>query len=78
MKSCGEALFEKVIIEKVLRLFTPQFNYIVVATKHSKDTNTMRIEELQSSLETQELHLTERNFEQEEPKVSMAREQKEV
>ncbi|XP_050902017.1 uncharacterized protein LOC127109618 [Lathyrus oleraceus] len=36
-----------------------------LAIKHSKDTNTMRIEELQIRLEAQELHLTERKFEQE-------------
>lgn len=51
MKACGESLSEQVIIDKVLRLLTPQFDYIVVAIEHSKDNSTMRIEELQSSLE---------------------------
>lgn len=59
MKACGETLSEQVIIEKVLRSLTPQFDYIVVAIKHSKYTITVRIEELQSSLEAQELRLTE-------------------
>ena len=54
------SLSEQVIIEKVLRSLTPQFDYIVVATKHSKETSTMRIEELQSILEAQELHLTQK------------------
>lgn len=46
MKSCGETLSEQVIIEKVLRFLTHQFNYIIVAIEHSKYLSTMRIEEL--------------------------------
>ncbi|KAK2364715.1 hypothetical protein QL285_089556 [Trifolium repens] len=65
MKACGETLSEQVIIEKVLRSLTPQFDYIVVAIEHSKDLETMRIEELQSSLEAHELRLTERTSEKE-------------
>lgn len=30
MKSYGETLSEEVIIEKILKSFTPQFDYIVV------------------------------------------------
>lgn len=63
MKSCGEILSEQVIIEKVLRSLTPQFDYIVIAIEHSKDLRTMRVEELQSSLEAQKLHMTEKNSE---------------
>ncbi|KAK2403434.1 hypothetical protein QL285_052871 [Trifolium repens] len=65
MKACGETLSEQVIIEKVLRSLTPQFDYIVVVIEHSKDLETMRIEELQSSLEAHELRLTERTSERE-------------
>src|SRR3954471_3385560 len=65
MKACGETLSEQVIIEKILRSLTPQFDYIVVSIEHSKDLETMRIEELQSSLEAQELRLTERTSERE-------------
>ena len=65
MKSCGETISEQVIIEKVLRSFTPQFDYIVVAIEHSKNISTMRIEELQSSLEAHELCLTERTSKRE-------------
>ncbi|XP_050900724.1 uncharacterized protein LOC127107480 [Lathyrus oleraceus] len=50
---------------KILRSLTPPFDYIVVEIKHSKDLITMRIKELQSNLEAQELHLTERNSERE-------------
>ena len=46
MKFCGETLSEQVIIEKTLTSLTPRFDYVVVAIKHSKDLDTMRIEEL--------------------------------
>ncbi|XP_050903136.1 uncharacterized protein LOC127115709 [Lathyrus oleraceus] len=62
MKSYGETLSEQVIIEKVMRSLTPQFDYIVVEIECSKDLRTMRIKELQSS-EAQEFHLSERTFE---------------
>ncbi|KAK2398886.1 hypothetical protein QL285_048781 [Trifolium repens] len=65
MKACGETLSEQVIIEKVLRSLTPQFDYIVVAIEHSKDLSSMRVEELQSSLEAHELRMTERTSERE-------------
>ncbi|XP_050898000.1 uncharacterized protein LOC127104903 [Lathyrus oleraceus] len=65
MKSYGEILSEESIVEKVLRSLTPQFDYIRVEIEHSKDLSTMRIEKLQSSLETQKLRLTERNSEME-------------
>ncbi|XP_050895389.1 uncharacterized protein LOC127102011 [Lathyrus oleraceus] len=65
MKLCGETLSEERTIEKVLRSLTPQFGYIVVEIKHSKDLNTMIIEELQNSLEAQEFCLTKRNSEME-------------
>ncbi|XP_050888532.1 uncharacterized protein LOC127093633 [Lathyrus oleraceus] len=65
MKSCGKTLSGQVIIEKVLISLTPYFDYIVVVIGHSKDLSSMRIKELQSSLEAQELCLTERTFERE-------------
>ncbi|KAK2386221.1 hypothetical protein QL285_060140 [Trifolium repens] len=65
MKACGETLSEQVIIEKVLRSLTPQFDYIVVAIEHSKDLSTIKVEELQSSLEAHELRMTERTSERE-------------
>ncbi|WJX37062.1 hypothetical protein P8452_24874 [Trifolium repens] len=72
MKACGETLSEQVIIEKVLRSLTPQFDYIVVAIEHSKDLSTMRLDELQSSLEAQELRMTERTSEREEQQALKA------
>ena len=60
MKACGECLSEKIIIEKILRSLTSQFDYIVIEIEHSEDLSTMRVEELQSILEAHELRMNER------------------
>ena len=54
MKTCGETISEQMIVEKVLRSLTAQFDHIVVAIEQSKDTSTMKIDELQGSLEALE------------------------
>ena len=51
MKACEEELKDQMLIEKVLRTLTPKFDHIVVAIEESKDLTSMRLEELQSSLE---------------------------
>ena len=65
MKACGKTLSEQVIIEKILRSLTSQFDYIMVAIGHSKNLSTMRVEKLQSSLEAHELRMTARTSERE-------------
>lgn len=42
------------IVEKILRTLTPQYDHIVVAIEECKDLETMRMEELQNSLEVHE------------------------
>jgi hypothetical protein len=61
MKSNGEVLIEKSKIEKVLRTLTEKFDHIVVAIEESKDLATMKIEELQASLEAHELRVKQRS-----------------
>jgi hypothetical protein len=51
MKTCGEEFIDQQIDEKVMRTLTSKFDFIVVAIQESKDVRTMKIEELQSSLE---------------------------
>ncbi|XP_073224932.1 uncharacterized protein [Cicer arietinum] len=57
MKSCGEVISDLTIVEKILRTLTPRFNHIVVAIEESRKIDTVKIEELQGSLEAHEQRL---------------------
>ncbi|XP_073220132.1 uncharacterized protein [Cicer arietinum] len=61
MKANGEVMTEVVIIEKILRTLTQRYDHIVVAIEESKDLDTMKLEDLQSSLEAHELRVKERD-----------------
>ena len=50
MRSNGEEMPEKKIVEKILRTLTDKFTYAVLSIEESKDTDTMSIDELKSSL----------------------------
>jgi hypothetical protein len=60
MKTFGEVFTDQQINEKVMRTLTSKFDFIVVAIQESKDIGTMKIEDLQSSLEAHELLVIER------------------
>lgn len=45
-----EQMRDVIIVEKILRSFANNFNYIVCSIKESKDTDTFIIDEFQSSL----------------------------
>ncbi|PNX74518.1 copia-type reverse transcriptase-like protein, partial [Trifolium pratense] len=49
--------------QKMLRSLNPKFDYIVVAIEEAKDRTTMKIEELQCSLETHEIKVNNRGLE---------------
>jgi len=55
MKACGEVMIDQQIIEKIMRTLSSRFDFIVVAIQESKDVKTLKIKELQSSLEAHEL-----------------------
>ncbi|XP_004488169.2 uncharacterized protein [Cicer arietinum] len=55
MKANGEVMIEVVIVEKIIRTLTQRYNHIVVAIEESKNLDTMKLEDLQSSLEAHEL-----------------------
>lgn len=50
MRIYGEYMQDVKVVEKILRSFTENLNYIVCFIEESKDTNTLTIDELQSSL----------------------------
>jgi len=55
MKTCSEAITDQQISEKIMKTLSSRFDFIVVAIQESKDVKTLKIEELQSSLEAHEL-----------------------
>jgi len=59
MKACGEAMTDQQIVEKIMRTLSSRFDFIVVAIQESKDVKTLKIKELQSSLEAHELMVSE-------------------
>ncbi|XP_014499020.1 uncharacterized protein LOC106760102 [Vigna radiata var. radiata] len=61
MKTCGEAITNTMIIEKIMRSLQLMFDHIVVAIEESRDLGKLKIEELQSSLEAYEMRMRERN-----------------
>ncbi|CAL0304814.1 unnamed protein product [Lupinus luteus] len=61
MRSCGKAMKEKSIVEKVLRTLTCKYDHIVVAIEESKNLEELNIEELQASLQAHELRLKGRS-----------------
>lgn len=61
MKGYGEQISDKLIVQKVMRTLLPKFDYIVVAIEESKDLATMKIEELQGSLQAHEQRMLERS-----------------
>jgi len=57
----GETVTDVMKVEKVLRTLTSRFDHIVVDLEESMDLDSMKIEELQESLEAHELRLIDRN-----------------
>ena len=60
MQSCGETLSDEKIVEKILRSVHSRFDHVTVAIEESKDLSTLKLEELQGSLEAHEQRMNER------------------
>ena len=58
MKVNGENKGDIVVVEKILRSLTPKFDYVMCSIEESKDTDTLTIDELQSSLLVHEQHMS--------------------
>lgn len=63
MKACGEEVSDQQFVGKIMRSLTSKFDFIVVSIQESKDVKTLKIEELQSSLEAHEMLVIERSSE---------------
>ncbi|CAJ2662467.1 unnamed protein product [Trifolium pratense] len=72
MQNCGETVTDEMVVEKVLRSLTPNFDNVVIAIEYVKDTATMKIEELQSALEAHEIKVLSRGSEKKEQQALQA------
>nr|DAD19628.1 TPA_asm: hypothetical protein HUJ06_021091 [Nelumbo nucifera] len=70
MRFHGEQMCDVTIVEKILRSLTDKFNYIVCSIEESKDTDTLTIDELQSSLIVHEQKFHKNNGEEQALKVT--------
>lgn len=61
MKSYGEVMTKKTIIEKVIRTFNIHFDHVIFDIQESSTLTTMKMEDLAGSLETHELGILERS-----------------
>ncbi|GAA0161930.1 hypothetical protein LIER_18134 [Lithospermum erythrorhizon] len=61
LKSNGEEVFDTKIVEKIMRILSEQYTYIMVAIEESKDIITMTLDDLKSSLNTHAHKLMRKN-----------------
>ncbi|KAK3029519.1 hypothetical protein RJ639_037540 [Escallonia herrerae] len=62
MKNNSDEITEKDILEKIMRTLSGRFDYVVTAIEESKDLNTKTLNDLQASLESNEIGRGGRNF----------------
>ncbi|GAU32209.1 hypothetical protein TSUD_277890 [Trifolium subterraneum] len=60
MKSYGSTVSDGDMVEKVIGTLSSKFDYIIVAIMEAKDVSTMKLEELQCSLESHEQRIDAR------------------
>lgn len=66
MRSNGEDIPHSKVVEKVLKTLSARFTYVVVSIEESKDTDSISIDELQSSLVVHEQKFQRINREEEQ------------
>jgi hypothetical protein len=62
IKSRGESIEDKKIVEKVLRSLPPKFDTLVVTLEESKDLSQFSLDELQASLINHEYRVNRSNM----------------
>jgi len=72
MKANGENKGDVAVVEKILRFMTLKFDYIVCSIEESKNTETLTVDELQSSLLLHELQMSSHVEEEQALQVSYA------
>lgn len=70
MKANGETIRDVAVVEKILRSMTSKFDYVVCSIEESKDTETLTIDELQSSLFVHEQRMTSHVEEEQALKIT--------
>lgn len=71
MRSNGESMPDSKIVEKILRTLTDKFTYVVVSIEESKDTSSMTVDELQSSLSVHEKKFRKSSHEEEDQALTV-------
>ncbi|XP_047174219.1 uncharacterized protein LOC124841887 [Vigna umbellata] len=66
----GDKTEEVIVVEKILRSFSPNFNFVVCVIEESKDIDELSLNELQSSLLIHEQKLKQSDTEEKPLKVS--------
>ena len=57
IQSCGEKFTDQMIVEKVLRSLTPEFDHLVSSIEDSKDISVFSFDELMGSIQAHEVRL---------------------
>src|ERR1044072_2337374 len=61
IKSNGDDVKEREVVEKIMRTLSTRFDYVVAAIEEAKDLSTMTLNDLQASLESREMRMNERS-----------------
>ncbi|XP_045802838.1 uncharacterized protein LOC123896506 [Trifolium pratense] len=75
MKACGETVSCSMRVEKILRSLSPRFDYVVAAIEESTDLDSMKVEELQGSLEAHEQRMNQRNSDKSKGEIALQAQQ---
>lgn len=61
MKNNGDNITEKEVMEKIMYTLTSRFDFVVAAIEESKNLSKITLNDLQASLESREMRMSERS-----------------